>query len=250
MSTGWIKLNRSIQENWLWEEKPFDKKSAWIDLLLMANHKNNKFPLGNEIIEVEQGSFITSEIKLMNRWGWSKTKLRNFLKLLESEKMITKVVDRKKTTISIVNYKVYQGSEDQEKTTEKPQEDQEKTIEKPQEDTNKNDNNEKNDKNNIMVAEIISYLNEKTGKNFKSGVAKNRDLIKARLKEGYSVEDFKKVIDIKVAEWLNDENMSKFLRPETLFSNKFEGYLNQKPKQEVKKRIKKDPYASIKERWK
>ena len=84
MSTGWIKLNRSIQENWLWEEKPFDKKSAWIDLLLMANHKNNKFPLGNEIIEVEQGSFITSEIKLMNRWGWSKTKLRNFLKLLES----------------------------------------------------------------------------------------------------------------------------------------------------------------------
>ena len=248
MSTGWIKLNRSIQENWLWEEKPFDKKSAWIDLLLMANHKNNKFPLGNEIIEVEQGSFITSEIKLMNRWGWSKTKLRNFLKLLESEKMITKVVDRKKTTISIVNYKVYQGSEDQEKTTEKPQEDQEKTIEKPQEDTNKNDNNEKNDKNNIMVAEIISYLNEKTGKNFKSGVAKNRDLIKARLKVGYSVEDFKKVIDIKVAEWLNDEAMSKFLRPETLFSNKFEGYLNQKPKQEVKKRIKKDPYASIKER--
>lgn len=248
MSTGWIKLNRSIQENWLWEEKPFDKKSAWIDLLLMANHKSNKFPLGNEIIEVEQGSFVTSEIKLMNRWGWSKTKLRNFLKLLESEKMITKVVDRKKTTISIVNYKVYQGSEDQEKTTEKPQEDQEKTIEKPQEDTNKNDNNEKNDKNNIMVAEIISYLNEKTGKNFKSGVAKNRDLIKARLKEGYSLEDFKKVIDIKVAEWLNDEAMSKFLRPETLFSNKFEGYLNQKPKQEVKKRIKKDPYASIKER--
>nr|DAG25134.1 MAG TPA: hypothetical protein [Caudoviricetes sp.] len=248
MSTGWIKLNRSIQENWLWEEKPFDKKSAWIDLLLMANHKNNKFPLGNEIIEVEQGSFITSEIKLMNRWGWSKTKLRNFLKLLESEKMITKVVDRKKTTISIVNYKVYQGSEDQEKTTEKPQEDQEKTIKKPQEDTNKNDNNEKNEKNNILVAEIISYLNEKTDKNFKSGVAKNRDLIKARLKEGYSLEDFKKVIDIKVAEWLNDEAMSKFLRPETLFSNKFEGYLNQKPKQEVKKRIKKDPYASIKER--
>lgn len=248
MSTGWIKLNRSIQENWLWEEKPFDKKSAWIDLLLMANHKNNKFPLGNEIVEVEQGSFITSEIKLMNRWGWSKTKLRNFLKLLESEKMITKVVDKKKTTISIVNYKVYQGCEDQEKTTEKPQEDQEKTIKKPQEDTNKNDNNEKNEKNNILVAEIISYLNEKTDKNFKSGVAKNRDLIKARLKEGYSLEDFKKVIDIKVAEWLNDEAMSKFLRPETLFSNKFEGYLNQKPKQEVKKRIKKDPYASIKER--
>ena len=246
MSTGWIKLNRSIQENWLWEEKPFDKKSAWIDLLLMANHKNNKFPLGNEIIEVEQGSFITSEIKLMNRWGWSKTKLRNFLKLLESEKMITKVVDRKKTTISIVNYKVYQGSEDQEKTTEKPQEDQEKTIKKPQEDTNKNDNNEKNDKNNIMVAEIISYLNEKTGKNFKSGVPKNRDLIKARINEGYVLEDFKKVIDNKVAEWNNTE-MSKYLRPETLFSNKFDGYLNQVPKEMFRTRPKKNKYAFMEE---
>lgn len=246
MSTGWIKLNRSIQENWLWEEKPFDKKSAWIDLLLMANHKNNKFPLGNEIIEVEQGSFITSEIKLMNRWGWSKTKLRNFLKLLESEKMITKVVDRKKTTISIVNYKVYQGSEDQEKTTEKPQEDQEKTIKKPQEDTNKNDNNEKNDKNNIMVAEIISYLNEKTGKNFKSGVPKNRDLIKARINEGYVLEDFKKVIDNKVAEWNNTE-MSKYLRPETLFSNKFDGYLNQVPNEMVRTRPKKNKYAFMEE---
>ena len=246
MSTGWIKLNRSIQENWLWEEKPFDKKSAWIDLLLMANHKNNKFPLGNEIIEVEQGSFITSEIKLMNRWGWSKTKLRNFLKLLESEKMITKVVDRKKTTISIVNYKVYQGSEDQEKTTEKPQEDQEKTIKKPQEDTNKNDNNEKNEKNNILVAEIISYLNEKTDKNFKSGVAKNRDLIKARINEGYVLEDFKKVIDNKVAEWNNTE-MSKYLRPETLFSNKFDGYLNQVPKEMVRTRPKKNKYAFMEE---
>lgn len=102
--------------------------------------------------------------------------------------------------------------------------------------------------NNNIVTEIIEYLNEKTGKSFKSTVDKNKTVINARLKEGYSVEDFKKVIDIKVTEWLNDENMSKFLRPETLFSNKFEGYLNQKPKQEVKKRIKKDPYASIKER--
>lgn len=158
MSTGWIKLNRSIQENWLWEEKPFDKKSAWIDLLLMANHKNNKFPLGNEIIEVDQGSFITSEIKLMNRWGWSKTKLRNFLKLLESEKMITKVVDKKKTTITIVNYRVYQGCEDQEKTTEKPQKNQEKTIEKPQKDTNKNEKNEKNEKNIIYMD--LSFIDD------------------------------------------------------------------------------------------
>lgn len=153
MSTGWIKLNRSIQEHWLWEEKPFDKKSAWIDLLLLANHKNNKFPLGNEIVEVEQGSFVTSEIKLMNRWGWSKTKLRNFLKLLESEKMITRAVDKKKTIISIVNYRVYQCLENQEKTIKEPQKNQEKTTREPQKDTNNNEKNDKNE-NNIIYMDL------------------------------------------------------------------------------------------------
>lgn len=100
--------------------------------------------------------------------------------------------------------------------------------------------------NNNIVTEIISYLNEKTGKNFKSGVPKNRDLIKARINEGYVLEDFKKVIDNKVAEWNNTE-MSKYLRPETLFSNKFDGYLNQVPKEMIRTRPKKNKYAFMEE---
>ena len=54
-------------------------------------------------------------------------------------------------------------------------------------------------------------------------------MIEARFNEGFSVEDFKKVIDVKTQEW-KDSNMEKYLRPETLFGNKFEGYLNQKSK--------------------
>ncbi|PAF13676.1 replication protein [Shouchella clausii] len=80
---------------------------------------------------------------------------------------------------------------------------------------------------NIPFVEIIGYLNEKANKNFKYSTAKTKSVIRARWNEGFTLNDFKKVIDIKCAEWLNKQEMNKFLRPETLFGSKFEGYLNQ-----------------------
>lgn len=73
---------------------------------------------------------------------------------------------------------------------------------------------------------IIGHLNKSTGKNFKASSSKTRSLIDARLKEGYTVEDFYKVIDTKALEW-KGTNFEKYLRPETLFGPKFEGYLNE-----------------------
>jgi uncharacterized phage protein (TIGR02220 family) len=78
---------------------------------------------------------------------------------------------------------------------------------------------------------IIDYLNEKAGTQYRYTAAKTKDLIRARLNENFTEQDFYRVIDNKCVEWLNDEKMCKFLRPETLFSNKFEGYLNQKSMQ-------------------
>lgn len=72
----------------------------------------------------------------------------------------------------------------------------------------------------------IAYLNQKTGKAYKF-VAKNTKLVNARLKEGYTLEDFKTVIDKKTDEWENNADMAKYLRPETLFGTKFDSYLNQ-----------------------
>lgn len=77
------------------------------------------------------------------------------------------------------------------------------------------------------INEIITYLNQKTDSRFKASTLKTQSLIKARLKEGYTVNDFYTVIDKKYADWKGTE-YEKFLRPETLFGNKFEGYLNQK----------------------
>lgn len=76
--------------------------------------------------------------------------------------------------------------------------------------------------------EIINYLNKKSGKAYRPNSDKTKRLISARLNDGFTVDDFKTVIDNKVSSWLNNKDMEKYLRPETLFSPKFEGYLNEK----------------------
>lgn len=74
--------------------------------------------------------------------------------------------------------------------------------------------------------EILDYLNEVCGTHYRQG-DKTKSLIRARLNDGFDLNDFKAVIDTKAAEWLKDPKMAKFLRPETLFGTKFESYLNQ-----------------------
>lgn len=86
------------------------------------------------------------------------------------------------------------------------------------------------DKELIPYVEIINYLNSTAGKNYRSSTRKTKDLIKARWNEGFVVDDFIKVINIKSTEWKNDEKMQNFIRPETLFGTKFESYLNQESK--------------------
>lgn len=86
----------------------------------------------------------------------------------------------------------------------------------------------KGNPNNYEKRVPIAYLNQKMNKSFKF-VDKNIKLVEARLNESYTLDDFKTVIDKKVAEW-SDSDMSKYLRPETLFGTKFDGYLNQEVK--------------------
>lgn len=81
---------------------------------------------------------------------------------------------------------------------------------------------------NIYI-DIVEYLNKKANKNYKHNSDKTRRFIDARLNEGFTLEDFKKVIDNKCRSWLNDERMNQYLRPETLFGTKFESYLNETP---------------------
>ena len=94
--------------------------------------------------------------------------------------------------------------------------------------TIKTENTKTENNNNILsiCKEVISYLNLKAKKNFKVNTASHQKFIKARLKEGYVLEDFKKVVDIMVAKWKGTE-YEQYLQPQTLFGNKMDNYLNQ-----------------------
>lgn len=106
---GWISLYRQIKESWIWKDKePFDKRSAWIDLLLTVNYKNKKIPFENGFIEIEKGQTLTSIKQLSEKWKWSRHKVSDFLDRLEQDTMIVQVRDTRKTLISIVNYSKYQ----------------------------------------------------------------------------------------------------------------------------------------------
>ena len=89
-----------------------------------------------------------------------------------------------------------------------------------------NTKTENNNNKLLICKEVISYLNLKAKKNFKVDTASHQKFIKARLKEGYVLEDFKRVVDIMVAKWKGTE-YEQYLQPQTLFGNKMDNYLNQ-----------------------
>ena len=240
---GWIKLHRSIKDHWIYKEKrKFSKFEAWVDLILSVNHKDNTFVLGNEITECKRGMHITSKRELGLKWNWSITKVTSFLELLEKDKMISYFSDTKKTVISIVNYDLYQGD----KKIEKLQEKNKRNSNENQEETNKNNKNLKNEKSEKEIyAPIIEYLNKKTGKNFSYRTKSTIEKIDARIREDYTLDDFKKVIVNKSDQWLEDGAMNRYLRPETLFGNNFESYLNETPLAEMSLAETHNPYAHL-----
>ena len=143
---GWIKLHRDIQEHWLWEDEPFSRGQAFIDLLMEVNHEDRKVLFNGELIEIKRGSKITSLRKLGERWKWSICKVKKFLEQLQKDGMITYKSDNKKTLVTIEKYSVYQSRENTEKTdkehrnyTEQNQNEIKTKSEQNQNETNKND---------------------------------------------------------------------------------------------------------------
>ena len=137
---GAIWIHREIQDHQLWRDKPFSKGQAWIDMLLLANYKDNKIIHKNKMVIINRGEFVRSERFLAGRWGWSKSKVHDFLLLLESDEMIAKKSDQKANRISICNYNKYQIIE----TKKRPVTDQSPTSHRPVTDLNNNINNVNN----------------------------------------------------------------------------------------------------------
>ncbi|HEH8071517.1 TPA: DnaD domain-containing protein [Staphylococcus aureus] len=164
--TGWISIDRSIQNHWLFKEKrTFSKFEAWIYLLMEANHSKAKVPIGNQIVTVERGQRLTSILTLSDLFNWSRFKVKTFLDLLESDGMLEVKTTSKYTLITIVNYDFYQSEQgrNQHQNDIKPTSKQHQSNIKPtskqhqsninptskqhQTNTNNNDNKDNNEKN-------------------------------------------------------------------------------------------------------
>ncbi|EKO2864390.1 DnaD domain-containing protein [Staphylococcus aureus] len=142
--TGWISIDRSIQNHWLFKEKrTFSKFEAWIYLLMEANHSKAKVPIGNQIVTVERGQRLTSILTLSDLFNWSRFKVKTFLDLLESDGMLEVKTTSKYALITIVNYDFYQS----EQGRNQHQNDIKPTSKQHQTNTNNNDNKDNNEKN-------------------------------------------------------------------------------------------------------
>ncbi len=113
MSMGYIALHRQITENEFWFYERFTKAQAWIDLLLLANHKPNSFDVRGNEVKVQRGQLGYSIKTLSARWKWNERTVDKFLSTLQNRQMIQYRKNHITTVITILNYNRYQGSTEQ-----------------------------------------------------------------------------------------------------------------------------------------
>lgn len=222
---GWIKLHRKILNHEIWA----DVTAFRLFMLLLLNSAYQEFEYHG--IQLKPGQYIRSysnlakDLSYREKRGYksvSKKAVFNAVKKLLKNNMISVKETEIGTLFTVLNYQYYQEfSEFEEvngKHLRKRNGNDTETIWKQEK--------EIKEIKNIYIP-VLEYLNEQTKTNFRATSKKTQSLINARVREGFTIDDFKKVIDVKVQQWLNDEKMKKYLRPETLFGTKFESYLNE-----------------------
>lgn len=236
--SGWIKLHRSILDSkYGCSESSF---FVFVSLLLMVNHKDGYTQDGTLI---KKGQIMTSRKALSQKLRLCESKLYRILKRLEIEHQIEQLKSNKNTIITITNWESYQSCEQQ---TEQ-QVNNKRTTNEQQVNTNKNNNNNKNNTycevdaahsetgsgsslKNKNAEKVISLMNFVLKAGFKN-TKTNLGFANGRLAEGYSMDDFERVFKNKLADWGENEDMKKYLRPQTLLGTKFDAYLNEKAKE-------------------
>jgi hypothetical protein len=149
---GYIKLYRDLQFNKIWQEKPFTRGQAWVDMLLRCNHVCLQMPPQYQSIWVLRGQFLLSNLKLAEAWGWDEKKVRRFMGYLEKENMIRYYANNKFCVYEIIKYAELQALDTElfqaANAEQKPNKSRTKAEQKP---TYNNGNNGKNEKKYINI---------------------------------------------------------------------------------------------------
>lgn len=226
---GHIKIDRRILE-WEWYSD-INTCRLFIHLLLKANWKDGRF----QGTEVPRGSLVTSYSSLAKQTGLSVQNVRTAIKHLILTGEITSKQQAKFTVITVKNYDKYQA--DNRVANNQLTQNQQApnrlltTIEEGKKEIREESNNTMSGASSTsrdsQYAIIVDYLNLRAGTQYKHSSEDTRKLIRDRMAEGYTVDDFKAVIDKKTGEWKGTDK-ERYLRPVTLFGTKMESYVNQK----------------------
>jgi uncharacterized phage protein (TIGR02220 family) len=225
--SGWVKIHRSLQE-WEWYGHE-NCLIVFIDILLQANYEDGQY----RGIFIPKGSLTTSPEKIGLRTGLSRGQVRTVLDKLVSTNEITTKATNQFTMITVTNWEKFQAKEDQSNQPDSQPANKRITTSK------KLRNQEA--KNDALECQIVDYYNQANGRSLKQ-LDSNYKEIRARLKEGHSIDDLKQLIDHAAKVWSKDPFWCDKNRLSTLFNSKFDGYL-QTAKDALKPKI--DPLMAL-----
>ena len=211
MDKGWISIHRKLKDHWIYKDnRVFSKFEAWIDILLEVNHSEVKTVIKETLFTVKRGESINSLDTWARRWNWNKSKVRRFLKLLQNDSMIELKNEHKTTRLTVCNYDSYQSQRNADETDMKRKRNADETQMTP----NNNVNKENKENNTFNFDKLLSFINQKTGRKFKTINDKVKKKYKARLKEGYTKEDIlNSIINASNLQY-HKENGCQYLTPE------------------------------------
>lgn len=216
MNNGWIKIHRRIKNNWIWENPV--KLKWWLTILLEVNHSDMKVNIGNQLVTCKSGQSVKSLQTWAKLFGTGKDSARNFLRLLQSDRMIDTETTTKYTRITVCNYDSYQLClHDTPTSTPTPNPIQ----------TNK-DKEYKKDKEEeyIPFEDFIDSFNLITGKSFKP-VDKYKRSFNARMKEGFTESQILEALEKAVKDEYHVKTKLKYITPEFITRvDKLEKYMN------------------------
>ncbi len=238
---GYVHLHRKFVNNILWiKKRSFSGFEAWLDLKMGASIKDEIVRIDGIDHQNYKGSVLTSERLLAKRWRWTRSKVRRYLSRLTKESII-EIEYFKAKKISCITMMDYDKMDAEDPSTD-PSTDPVNVIGSA---TDKALDNKKKaimiatptdpvkDSNEKKIKQVLDYLNKKTyrvGKRaYDYTTPEYQKQILARYAEGYKLEDFKHVVDVKVSEWRGNSKMKVYLRPTTLFGPKFKEYVMQVP---------------------